>query len=416
MENSAAATSTGQKLEEAAKFCWHLITCEYPPQRGGVGDYTLLLAAGLADRGDEVHVWCPAFPLSAPVTVGVIVHRQFGAFSWKDLQRVGEELERFPKPRRLTVQWVPHGYGRKSMNVAFCWWLFERARRYGDEVELVVHEPFLPFRKGALRQNAAALVHRLMTMLLLRAASRVWVCIPAWEPRLRPFAFGRRLPFEWLPIFSNIPVIDNPSRTFEIRQQYAAGDGRLLIGHFGTFGQGITDLLEPILVSLAEGDDQLVFLLMGDQSTQYRDRLIQKHPGFAARVHATGQLPAEELSFHLAACDLLMQPYPDGVSSRRTSFMAGLSHGKAMVTTEGELTESLWSGQDGIFLAAPGDTCDFVEKVRHLAGCPADRLRAAASARRLYEQRFASSHLIDVLRGELLSGSAHSRDQEISRG
>ena len=36
---------------------WHLITGEYPPQPGGVADYTRLVAQGLADVGDKVHVW-----------------------------------------------------------------------------------------------------------------------------------------------------------------------------------------------------------------------------------------------------------------------------------------------------------------------------------------------------------------------
>lgn len=408
MENGIAEQLPAASDGKLDKLCWHVITCEYPPQRGGVADYTQILAAGLAECGDEVHVWCPASTQSSPATRGVIVHRQLGAFSWKDLQRAGEELGRFPGPRRLTVQWVPHGYGWKSMNVAFCWWLFERARRHGDQVELVVHEPSLPFGKASLRQNAAALVHRLMTMLLLRAATRVWMSIPGWEPRLRPFAFGRDLAFQWLPIFSSIPIASNPSRILEARQRYAGGNGRLLIGHFGTFGPAITDLLEPILVKLSQDDAALVFLLMGDQSAQYRDRLIQKHPGLAARVHATGLLPAEELSCHLAACDLLIQPYPDGVSSRRTSFMAGLSHGKPIITTEGELTESLWRGQDGILLAAPGDSRDFVEKVKHLAGSAAERQRAGASARRLYEQRFATSHIITTLRRAAQNEPSHA--------
>ncbi|MGP0073332.1 MAG: glycosyltransferase family 4 protein [Bryobacteraceae bacterium] len=386
------------RQERTGRLCWHLITSEYPPQRGGVGDYTRLLAAGLADSGDEVHVWCPAFPQPAPVTRGVVVHQQLGTFSPEDLRRVGTELEKFPGPRRLLVQWVPHGYGYRSMNVGFCWWLLQRAKRHGDRVELIVHEPFLRFRLRSLRQNAAALVHRLMTILLLRAANQVWMCIPGWEPQLRPFALGRRVRFEWLPIFSNILVANNPRRTLEIRQQYAANPSQLLVGHFGTFGATITDLLEPILLNLAEEYDRQVFLLMGDQSERYREELIRKHGRLANRVHATGKLPADELSSHLAACDILIQPYPDGVSSRRGSFMAGLSHGKPMITTAGEFTETLWSQVEGVFLAPSGDTRVFVEKVRRLDGSPAERLRAGAAARRLYEERFDSSHLIHTLR------------------
>jgi hypothetical protein len=38
---------------------WHLVTCEYPPQVGGVSDYSLAVATGLAAAGQTVHVWCP---------------------------------------------------------------------------------------------------------------------------------------------------------------------------------------------------------------------------------------------------------------------------------------------------------------------------------------------------------------------
>src|SRR5262249_44828891 len=61
--------------------------------------------------------------------------------------------------------------------------------------------------------NAAALVHRLMTILLLRAAERVWVSIPEWERCWRSYTLGRKVPFGWGPIPSNIPVANSPDRT-----------------------------------------------------------------------------------------------------------------------------------------------------------------------------------------------------------
>ena len=39
---------------------WHIITGEYPPQPGGVSDYTRLVAEGLAAAGDAVTVWAPS--------------------------------------------------------------------------------------------------------------------------------------------------------------------------------------------------------------------------------------------------------------------------------------------------------------------------------------------------------------------
>src|SRR6185503_16674955 len=107
---------------------WHLITSEYPPQIGGVSDYTYLVGSALAAAGDEVHVWCPPSDGETPASQGVAVHREFGRFAPADLSRAGRLLDQFPAPRRLLVQWVPHGYGYRSMNIAFCLWLWKRAK------------------------------------------------------------------------------------------------------------------------------------------------------------------------------------------------------------------------------------------------------------------------------------------------
>jgi hypothetical protein len=40
---------------------WHILTGEYPPQPGGVSDYTRQLARALVDAGDSVEVWAPHF-------------------------------------------------------------------------------------------------------------------------------------------------------------------------------------------------------------------------------------------------------------------------------------------------------------------------------------------------------------------
>ncbi len=381
----------------AVRPCWHLIVSEYPPQSGGVSDYTEGVANGLAEQGDEVHVWCPFLADTQDSKPGVAVHRAFRSFSPPDLRRVGAELDQFPGPRRLLVQWVPHGYGYRSMNLAFCWWLWKRARRHGDRLELMVHEPFLTFDWASPRQNAAALVHRLMTMLLMNAASQVWMSIPGWEKMLRPYTLGRQVPFRWLPIPSNVPAVDDLSRAAAIRRRYVDGE-RLLIGHFGTYGLLITMLLEPILCAWAEGSARGVILLMGKGSEQFGQRMIEKHPQLRDLIRTTGPLESEELSCHLAACDLLIQPYPDGVSSRRTSFMAGLSHGKAIVTTAGAFTEPLWAESEAVALAPTGDTTAFIALVENYSKNPAQRQRAGAEARRFYEDRFDISQVVTSLR------------------
>jgi glycosyltransferase involved in cell wall biosynthesis len=373
----------------------HIITPEYPPQSGGVSDYTAQVAEGLAQEGEEVHVWCPG-NTPAPVPAGSVhVHRALGQFTPSDLRAVDIQLDRFAAPRRILVQYVPHGYGRRSMNVPFCIWLWRRARQHGDSLEIMVHEAFLTF-EGSWRQYGAALIHRLMTVILLRAATRVWVSIPECERRWRSYTFGRRVPFQWLPVPSNIRVARDAAEVLALRRRYVP-DGGLLLGHFGTYGAPVLSVLEPVVLKIVSEVPDQALLFMGVNSREFRDRLIQQHPSLEQRLYATGPLAPDHLSHHIAACDLLIQPYPDGATTRRTSLMVGLSHGKPIVTTASQVTEPIWEQSRAVGLTPSGDAEAFVKLLRELLRDPAERARLSQSARRLYEERFDISHTLAAL-------------------
>jgi glycosyltransferase involved in cell wall biosynthesis len=378
----------------------HIITPEYPPQPGGVSDYTAQVAQGLAEDGEEVHVWCPGVKAGATDvsrTEGTVhVHRDLGQVTPDDLKAVGEQLDRFPAPRRILVQYVPHGYGRRSMNVPFCTWLWQRAAKHGDSLEIMVHEAFLNF-EGSWRQYGAAAVHRLMTVILLRAATRVWVSIPECERRWKSYTFGRSVPFQWLPVPSNIGVDRDETAVEIIRRRYAP-EGALLLGHFGTYGLPVLSVLQPIVLQLAREIPDLPVLLMGLHSREFRDHLIALEPSFESRLHATGPLDPESLSHHIAACDLLIQPYPDGATTRRTSLMVGLEHGKPIVTTASEVTEPLWAQSGAVGITPSGDADEFVKLSHQLLRDPAERARLSHAARKLYQERFDISHTVAALR------------------
>jgi glycosyltransferase involved in cell wall biosynthesis len=394
---SMESVSRPEEERRAISLCWHIITSEYPPQRGGVSDYTALVAHGLAAEGDQVHVWCPPCSQVFAQPHDVAVHRDLGDFRPEDLRRIDEQLDQFSAPRHILVQWVPHGYGYRSMNLPLCWWLRNRTLRHGDHVEIMLHEPYLSFRMNSPRQSFAALVHRLMTLLLLGAARRVWVSIPAWEKRWRPYALGRRIPFRWLPVPSTIPIVDNPGRVQGIRQQHVIGD-EVLIGHFGTYGLAVASVLEPVLIALADLPGFRKVLLMGQGSEEYRQELVRKSPRLEGRVRATGTLDAIDLSCHITACDLLLQPYPDGVSSRRTSCMAGLNHGKPVITNLGDLSEPFWKETGALVLAPTPDTDTFVRLLHELEIDSGKRDRMGRAARKLYEERFDVAHTVAALR------------------
>jgi glycosyltransferase involved in cell wall biosynthesis len=173
----------------------------------------------------------------------------------------------------------------------------------------------------------------------------------------------------------------------------------VLLGHFGSFGSPICSVLEPILSQLVADGTGHPILLIGKGSSEFRDRFARREPIAASRLHATGTLSLSEISAHLAACDVLIQPYPDGVSTRRTSFMAGLCHGKPIVTNVGELTEPFWLKTDCIGLAPAADLSAFVSLAQRLCRTETERFRLGRAARLLYLEQFDISHTIARLRG-----------------
>jgi glycosyltransferase involved in cell wall biosynthesis len=377
---------------------WHLITGEFPPQRGGVSDYVWSLSEGLASAGDTVHVWCPAVCTSTTVGVpdGVQLHRSFGRFTRADLRRVGWELDRCPAQRRLLVQWVPHSFGMRSLNVAFCLWLLKRSRHDGDRVEIMVHEPYLPFGRHGLLHNLAAAVHRVMAMVLLRAADRVWVSTPAWSRRWGRYTLKRKVLFAWIPIPSSISVVDDPDGVESVRARYTAA-GQPLVGHFGTYRPAVASLLNPILKTSLETSD-CVILLMGRGGEEFRDALLRRAPHLADRVFATGGSDVPDLSRCIQACDVMIQPYPDGVNGRQSSMAALLAHGRAAVTTAGASTEEIWVESGAVELVPVGDSAAAVGALISLLNDRDSRERIEEAAMELYRTCFDLSHVVSALR------------------
>jgi glycosyltransferase involved in cell wall biosynthesis len=361
---------------------------------GGVADYTHQIATELSLAGEQVHVWAPA-ESAAQVDSAITVHPTLGRFSASDLRRAGALLDEFPSPRRLIVQWVPHGYGQRAMNLPFCFWLWRRSVA-GDAIDLIVHEPFVTF-SGSAGQHALAVVQRAMTLMLLSAARRVWVTTRAWKPLLEPFMPGSGAAVGWLPVPSSLrtPVAGEAD---DVRRRYAPGK-EALIGHFGTHGPMVTSLLADAIVSLNEAHPSARFLLIGSGGEAFRSAVVARHHGLSDRVVATGTLSASKLSAHIAACDVLLQPYPDGVTSRRTSAMAGLFAKVPVVTTQGALTEPFWQDEMPVRLAPVGDARAIVQHVLQLLADPVERRRQGDAGRAFYDRWFDVRHTVAALAG-----------------
>jgi glycosyltransferase involved in cell wall biosynthesis len=138
--------------------------------------------------------------------------------------------------------------------------------------------------------------------------------------------------------------------------------------------------------------------MLGHGSDTAREEIVARDPRMAARVAAAGSLPAEALSAHISACDVMLQPYPDGVSSRRTSAMVAFAHGVPIVTTAGPLTETIWHEADAAAIVPAGDADRLADAVAALLQDPDRRAAIAGRAARIYDEHFDLRHTIAALR------------------
>src|SRR5262249_23970277 len=284
----------------------------------------------------------------------------------------------------------------KAMNLAFCGWLYRRRRR--ERIWVMFHEVAYALAFGQpLRHNVLAVVTRVMAALVARSAERCFASIPAWISLLRKVR-GRPDGIDWLPVPSNLPTAADPDAVADVRHRYAPRADQLLVGHFGTYGELILPLLEQALAPVLEADARRVGLLIGRRGQATRDRLASEFPGLRDRLFATGELLPEQIAAHLAACDVVLQPYPDGISSRRTSAMAGLALGKPIVTTRGPLTETLWEREEIVALASAGGTAEIAATCERLLACPATRREIGDRGRRAYAKWFGIKQVVAALR------------------
>jgi glycosyltransferase involved in cell wall biosynthesis len=378
---------------------FHLLTGEYPPQQGGVGDYTCLLAGELAARGFDVHVWCPTGKGAEPR--GVHLHRlpdSFGPASRRVLKTAFAAA-----PGCVLLQYVPNALGGRGANVAFCWWLL-RQRRGGADVRVMFHEPYFYFSWTHPAGNALALVQRAMAAVLLRASSIAYMSTETWRRYLLPFGASRTA-LVVLPIPATVPDHADPERVRRWRARAARNETHVVIGHFGTFGEHVARELSSVIPAVLDAIPDARFLCIGRRSDSFAESLAAARPDLADRTDGTGALPPHEVSAALRACDLVVQPYPDGVTTRRTSVMAALVNEVAVVTSRGELTESVWAETKAVAFAPAGDASAMAAAGAWLIRNGRARTALIAAGRRAYEDHFSLERTIDALAATAEAGA-----------
>ena len=168
-----------------------------------------------------------------------------------------------------------------------------------------------------------------------------------------------------------------------------------LIACFCRLDRFTRDHLLPLLAELLRRDSARRLLLLGGDGPRLGAEIVARVPASHPRIHAPGYLPREELACHLAASDLLIQAYADGISTRRGTAMAGLALGCCLLTHAGHNTETVWRDSSAVALAPLPSLLPVAEA---LLANPERRREFAAAGRALYLERFDLARTLCTLR------------------
>lgn len=373
---------------------WGIHTGEYPPQQGGVADHVAQIARALADEGDGVTVFAPLSPsgsrTSGRLTVEAVPHL-LSLFSQRDVAR---RLDSLPTDARVLSQYVPHGLGAKGLNLPVAKTLSRRAKH---PLDLMVHEvAYLSPPDGKFRHRFLARVQARMARAVAARADRIFVAAMGWQTLLEKL-LDRPVSAEWLPVPSNLPLKAASSAVAEVRTR-CAPEGEMLIGHFSTYRDEFREYLRDVIPRLLSADPRRTFLLLGRGAHAFFGSLNGVSRDVLRRVIAVQASDPHDLVAHLVACDLVIQPFPDGVSGRRSSAMASLALGIPLLTTQGTMTEPLWIESEAVATAAASDIGDLLARAEQLLANRSERESLGRRGATLYKTRFAIEHAIRSLR------------------
>jgi glycosyltransferase involved in cell wall biosynthesis len=364
-----------------------LITGEFPPMQGGVGDYTREIGLALRELDCEVHVATSTQGRPVPdLTVHPLIeHWNWGC--WGTLLH----LIRCHQPDVVHIQYQAAAY---AMHPAI---------------------NFLPRRLGRLRANHAQSVvtfHDLKVPYLFPKAGRLrrWVVNElarssdaAITTNAEDFDSLRReltSPPALIPIGSNItPSLPSGYDRDTIRARWDVGPEDLLLGFFGFINdrKGVDALLHALQLRVSEAgvpeNPQLLFIggrtgASDPTNVAYLTRIeaLIAELGLGDRVHWTGYVPAEEVSASFLACDLCVLPYRDGVSFLHGTFHAALAHGVPIITTQPRVHVPELVDCENIYLVPREDPQALANAIHRLAADPDLRRKLGTGAGRLSER------------------------------
>jgi glycosyltransferase involved in cell wall biosynthesis len=211
-------------------------------------------------------------------------------------------------------------------------------------------------------------IGRLRILLTLLPAHAIIVPEERLQIILRRFFFFKRNSVHLVPISSNIIPVD-------YKKNYALLEP-ITVAHFGIIrrGRGIENIIRAVH-SLGRRNIRLLLIGGSLSDDDYPQKILDLigSLNMTASVTITGYLDNDRVSKLLLASDILLLPFPDGVSERRTTFLTGLDHRIPIITTRGLSSPSSLRDNENVKFVRSTSVADIAYALEELLND--DRLR-----------------------------------------
>lgn len=351
-----------------------LVTGEYPPMEGGIGAHCRELARELTHQGHSVFVYSDSRS-EEPGSQVALKHNQG---RW----RIGAlvSINRWAVDNKLDVVNLHYQTAAFQMS-PFVHWL-------PDAVSVPVVTTFHDLRYPYLFPKAGRL-RDWIVMRLARASEGVI------STNHEDYARLKLLPRAALiPIGSSVKTDLPPDfDRLRWRASLSAPETDYVVAHFGFINhtKGVETLLRAARTLLDKALPVRIWLIGGRTGTsdptnaQYANAVqdLAARLNMADRVVWTGFLSNSEVAACFAACDVVALLYSDGASYRRSSLMAAVAQGAAILTTEPAVTIPVFRDGLNMRLVPPFDAHIAAGALAELWNDPDLRSRLRAGAKEL---------------------------------
>jgi hypothetical protein len=348
----------------------------FPPAIDGIGDYSWCLSHALADRGHDVTVFTSPGPKLTPAQ-GVTVVSCFDPNQPATIKTFPDLLKDQPAFDWLIVQYNPFSFGPRGFNP----WLIQalaRAKR-STRVAVMFHETCVP--PWPWRFSAMFLWQYPQLVALSYAASRVFVSTERWIRELR--RCNPNIVFHHLPVGSNLPLCALTRE--EARARLGIPTEAILLGVFGSaHGSKMLDWIGSAARAVSHRFPHTSVLYIGQDGRRVREACA------GAPFLDAGPLPAAEAALGIRAMDLMLAPFSDGISTRRTSAMSALQHGVPVCSTISKWSDSIFrdARSPGLSLCNPTRVEEYVRRVLAVAEMILGNADLGNDLKDLYDAKF----------------------------